>query len=612
MIVLAGINAWTGWAQEASMPKLKPEISLTLIPPSPVTDQITLDVRGAVWNRTDTPDKYTVGFYLDGKKLHEETLDVAPQSAAGVKFQWPTKGNAGTHKVMMLAKNSRGSLRQERPLRIIPSDVPSARRLGGAWVDLCQFPREGRFYNPELVKMTDQDWRELVRAMHESEQDVIVISWSFQNPRKALYPSKLCASRMPIASEDPIETIMDEADKLGMHVIQGVGHYAFFDYSDASLAWNKQVADELWERYGHHPSFYGWYMTQEGYGNLGNAKQRKEVVAYCKDFSAHVRRLAPDKPLMMARNTFGLRGAEDTYRQLFPYVDILTFFCFQRMKAGDMSGEQACEWLQSLCKGSGTHLWMDLESFLMCPDNALFPRPIEGLISDFQRFTVFEKILHYSFTATMSSPRMPRQPGGAPTVKLYEDYQKYLREGADAFKVNALTRDAKLALGTAYSPLHSGRGERCLIDGWQGNLQYLRQHWQMYLGQDPFYLWQGYLGTNLDATLDLGAAKPVESISINCLEEPNSGMFLPTKVEIHVSSDGATYRPLEILTSDERLDRAPEVMARTYTSAAAPGSIRYVRVRAQNFGVIPEGKPGAGKPAWLMADEIVVKHAVKK
>ena len=31
-----------------------PDVSLTLIPPSPVTDQITLDVRGAIRNASDT------------------------------------------------------------------------------------------------------------------------------------------------------------------------------------------------------------------------------------------------------------------------------------------------------------------------------------------------------------------------------------------------------------------------------------------------------------------------------------------------------------------------------------------------------------------------------
>jgi hypothetical protein len=57
----------------------------------------------------------------------------------------------------------------------------------------------------------------------------------------------------------------------------------------------------------------------------------------------------------------------------------------------------------------------------------LGPRPIEGLVSDFTRFGNFEKTLHYQFPGLMSSPAMSRQPGGPASVKLYLDYQNYLR-----------------------------------------------------------------------------------------------------------------------------------------------------------------------------------------
>ena len=69
----------------------------------------------------------------------------------------------------------------------------------------------------------------------------------------------------------------DECDRLGMHVLPGVGTYAFFDFTPASLEWHKQVAAELWERYGHHPSFYGWYISDEKDGGLGTDEERREM-----------------------------------------------------------------------------------------------------------------------------------------------------------------------------------------------------------------------------------------------------------------------------------------------------------------------------------------------
>ena len=102
-------------------------------------------------------------------------------------------------------------------------------------------------------------------------------------------------------------------------------------------------------------------------------------------------------------------------------------FAFHRMPAGDLTGEEAAAVLQSLCDRSGCHLWMDLETFVFCNVWELHPRPIEGLVSDISRFPNFEKILHYEFPGMMSSPQMSRRPGGPASVRLYEDYRRYLR-----------------------------------------------------------------------------------------------------------------------------------------------------------------------------------------
>ncbi len=431
-------------------------ISLTLIPPSPVTDRIELDIRGSVRNDIDAARTFEVVLYLDEEKpqqrLHQAALTIDPQSAAGLSFRWPTRGHAGRHRVIMTARSGDVTLRMERRIEVIPSDVRSTRRLGGAWVDLYHHDeQEGRPFNAELGKMTDGNWRELVRAMHATEQNLLVITMMFQNfthrtkhdftpetyPGRAYYPSELYPARMPIASTDPLETIMEEADRLGMHVMPGVGTYAFFDYTPDSLRWCTNVADELWRRYGRHPSFYGWYLSHEQGGGLcmpglgDPALPRREIVDFFRAFTSHVKRYAPDKPVLLATNPDGLRGAEETYRQLLPHVDILGPFGFHRMPEGDLTGEQAVTLLQSLCDEAGCHLWLDLETFVFRNGVELHPRPAGELIGDLRRFPNFEKILHYQFPGMMSAPQMTRQPGGPASVTLYEDYRRYLEEEQD-------------------------------------------------------------------------------------------------------------------------------------------------------------------------------------
>ncbi|HSW46759.1 MAG TPA: DUF4434 domain-containing protein [Phycisphaerae bacterium] len=445
VVALTGVLLVSGSVLGAEAAGTRPEISLTLVPPSPVTDQIVLDIRGAVWNVADSAKTCEVSFFLDEERpenrLHHQRIVLPPEAPAGVKFLWPTKSRAGLHDIIMVARCDDKVRRFQRRIEIMASDVRSTRRLGGAWVDIYHHDeKEGKPFNADLGKMTDRNWRELVRAMHDVDQDVLVITMMFQNfthrgqhkiptegyHGKAYYPSKLFPGRMPIASEDPLETILDEADRLGMHVMPGVGCYAFFDYTPEALDWHKKVADELWERYGHHPSFYGWYVSGEKDGSLGNEDERREIADFFREFTPYVRRLAPDKPVMLATNCYNLRGAEAAYRKLLPHLDILCPFAFHRMNEGDLTGEEAAALLQSLCDEAGCHLWMDLESFVFRNGVELHPRPIDGFVSDFTRFPNFEKTLHYQFPGLLSGPKMSLQPGGSASVQLYDDYRRYL------------------------------------------------------------------------------------------------------------------------------------------------------------------------------------------
>lgn len=594
----------------------KPPISLTLIPPSPVTEQITLDIRAAVRNDEETARQFTVAFYLDeekpGQRLHQETLDVAPKTPAGIKFRWPAKGHAGQHRVLLVAQSGETTHRFERPLEIIASDARSTRRLGGAWVDLYHHdPAEGKPFDAELAKMTGPQWRELVRAMHETDQNLLIITMMFQNfthrgrhqietagyQGRAYYPSRLFPGRMPVASPDPLDAILSEADRLGMHVMPGVGMYAFFDYTPGSLAWHKKVAAELWERYGHHPSFYGWYVSEEKDGGLGDAGERREIVEFFRQFTAYARGLAPDKPVMLAPNCFHTRGAESTYRELLPHLDIICPFGFHRMPDGDSRGEETAAQMQSLCDDAGCHLWMDLESFVFRNGVELHPRPILGLVSDFTRFPNFEKTLHYQFPGLMGAPWMSRQPGGEASVKLYQDYRRFLEVGEEAFKTPHDGRGASVALQPAPSPPYPGqRGAASLTDGEAGGLDY----------RSP--AWLGFDGVNFSARLDLGKPVAVRELQARFLQFTEAGIFLPTRVEFLAGDDPAALQPVGA-AKPAAAEKQPGPLTELFTIKHLNQRARYVEVRAATLGKIPSWHPAAGKKAWLFIDEVLVNPA---
>lgn len=432
-----------------------PRVSLTLVPPTPVTGKIVLDVRAAVWNDSRHPATFDAAIYLDRESpatlLHRETLRVEANSAAGLGFRWPTRNHEGRHELLLAVRAGKRVYRTRRPLLIAGSPHRATGKIDGAWFSIVHWSEtEGRYMNRDLERLTDSGWRAQVRGLHRLAMNVIVIEEVFRNtaypfkhnmerdgyPGRAYYNSKLYPARMKLAARDPIASILDEAGRRGIHVFLGVGMYAFFDFSPGALAWHKAVASELWRMYGHHPSFYGWYVSAEICGNLlpcvamGPAQAREaraQLARFFREFRAHCRALAPDRPVMLAPNSHFMPEAEPAWRELLGTLDIVCPFGFHRQPKGDLTGEQAALWLQRICDETGAHLWLDLEVFdFEKATGALIPRPVEGLIGDLTRFRNFEKVLCFEYTGLLNEPTNPHPPGGSTTVKLWQDYKKYL------------------------------------------------------------------------------------------------------------------------------------------------------------------------------------------
>jgi predicted alpha-1,2-mannosidase len=150
-----------------------------------------------------------------------------------------------------------------------------------------------------------------------------------------------------------------------------------------------------------------------------------------------------------------------------------------------------------------------------------------------------------------------------------------------------------VTLNTHYSPQYTAGGDNALIDGRRGSTDFR-------LGA-----WQGYEGTDLDASIDLGDTKAVTRVALGCLQDNNSWIFFPRSVDFSFSADGRTFfGSTAVLNTVSEKDE----MIRVKDFAADPQSVRarYIRVRAKNVGVCPEWHKGAGSKAWLFVDEITV------
>jgi hexosaminidase len=74
-----------------------------------------------------------------------------------------------------------------------------------------------------------------------------------------------------------------------------------------------------------------------------------------------------------------------------------------------------------------------------------------------------------------------------------------------------------------------------------------------------------------------------------------------------VSDDDKSWRTLQATPIAEDPQDLRFGVPTERFDAATPVTARYLRVTAQNYGALPVGHEGAGKPAFLFTDEILVR-----
>lgn len=114
--------------------------------------------------------------------------------------------------------------------------------------------------------------------------------------------------------------------------------------------------------------------------------------------------------------------------------------------------------------------------------------------------------------------------------------------------------------------------------------------------------WLGFNDVSFEAVIDLGSPKELEEVSCRFFQDNNSWIYLPKGMKVFTSKDGKTYQEAgatNSIMSDQKI-------ANPKMAIEAEGAVQYVKIVAEKYGLIPEGRPGGGQPAWLFVGEIIV------
>lgn len=150
--------------------------------------------------------------------------------------------------------------------------------------------------------------------------------------------------------------------------------------------------------------------------------------------------------------------------------------------------------------------------------------------------------------------------------------------------------------------LYPADGVKSLVDGKLGFDYY----------EDSAWMGWWYEDKPLEATIDLGQTVSIRELAVHALTASEVWIFYPRKVEFELSDDGKTFRKLTpVKPSKEELE-TEDPNERMFELKGLTERARYVRVKAQRYGELPDWHAGHGGgdgydgQAWLFVDEIVV------
>lgn len=149
---------------------------------------------------------------------------------------------------------------------------------------------------------------------------------------------------------------------------------------------------------------------------------------------------------------------------------------------------------------------------------------------------------------------------------------------------------------STYNPQYHAGGPEGLIDGIFGT-----ENWRK--GD-----WQGYQSQDFEAIIDMQSTREIRQITANFLQDTRSWILMPTKVEYYISDDNVNFTLFD--TQNNTIDpKEYKSVIKGFKSVKKPVKARYVKVKATNFGKLPEwhqGFPFNGE-AFIFVDEITVE-----
>ncbi|MBS1707015.1 MAG: DUF4434 domain-containing protein [Armatimonadetes bacterium] len=234
-------------------------------------------------------------------------------------------------------------------------------------------PISGTFLDEITHDIPSQNWSELdwrkEFALYQSIgiDTVIIIRAGYQN--KCIFPARSLPNLLPIY-EDLGEMFYSLADEYGLSVFLGTYDSGFHWWRRnwwKEVEINKAFLDEAIERYGHHPSFKGWYLSHEtGRNDAHIIELFNHIGGHCKSLRNLPVLISPypQGAKQMGENALTLDESFEHWDRIFAETHETIDICaFQDGQVHYQELPTFITGIGELGKRYNVSIWSNLESF---------------------------------------------------------------------------------------------------------------------------------------------------------------------------------------------------------------------------------------------------------
>ncbi|WP_298554226.1 FN3 associated domain-containing protein [uncultured Algibacter sp.] len=115
--------------------------------------------------------------------------------------------------------------------------------------------------------------------------------------------------------------------------------------------------------------------------------------------------------------------------------------------------------------------------------------------------------------------------------------------------------------------------------------------------------WTGFLGKDVNTTIDFGEEKGINNITVSCLGKAQDWILFPTHITVYSSSNNKDFKKAGRLKLNENNINTSAVIKR-YNVVFPEVKKRYLKIIVHNPKVLPKWHEGAGNASWIFVDEI--------